>query len=66
MTNELINEQANEQANKVQRFTGPNVRAVFADVRQALGPDAVVVRQYRQGGITVVEACAEPPTELPT
>lgn len=48
----------------VRSFSGSSLRAVYDQIRQTLGPDALIIDQRREGGRVTVTASRELPPEL--
>ncbi|MCZ6852751.1 MAG: hypothetical protein O7G86_02425 [Gammaproteobacteria bacterium] len=57
--------QAGRSKDQPQTFRGKNARDVFSKVRDALGPDAVIVKQHRGPGFVEVIASADFPSSVP-
>ena len=47
-----------------QTFRGKNAREVFSKVRDALGPDAVIVKQHKGPGFVEIIASADFPVSV--
>ena len=51
---------------RLQTFRGRNAREVFSNVRDALGPDAVIVKQHNGPGYVEIVASADFPVNVQT